>query len=61
MRGKRHMFPVPTAMPSPARMSPQRDEKDSSFAIVTGAYHTKCAASASHAECHEHTRGISVG
>ena len=34
MRGKRHRFPVPTAKPSPARISPHREEKVSCFAKV---------------------------
>lgn len=34
MRGKRHMFPVPTAIPRPARIRPQREVKLSCLFIV---------------------------
>lgn len=34
IRGKRHMFPVPTAIPIPAKIIPQREVKYSLFCIA---------------------------
>lgn len=35
IRGKRHIFPVPTAIPIPAKIIPQRDAKSSFFSMVS--------------------------
>ena len=34
MRGNRHMFPVPIAIPSPATISPQREENVSCLLMI---------------------------
>ena len=34
IRGKRHIFPVPTAIPRPGKIIPQREANNSLFLIV---------------------------